>query len=132
MGLGASGEPQACSFSALHVPGGALSPSRPVRPVAPRCPPVACRNVRPLHRGNMPEIAALPVGGSLETEIEVIVEGGPLPSPLTPTPPGAMFFAGGLNHAVQIAATVPGFPRGFPSLQAAVGRCRRRPPAIHV
>ncbi|KAJ1131247.1 hypothetical protein NDU88_009586 [Pleurodeles waltl] len=63
--------------------------------------------------------------------------GGPLPSPLTPTPPDALFFAGCLSRAVQIAAAVPRLWGGFPSLGRPLtlgrGRPRRqRPPAVRV
>ncbi|KAJ1210979.1 hypothetical protein NDU88_006341 [Pleurodeles waltl] len=110
----------------------ALSPSHPICPVVPRCPPLACRGVRPLHHGQMPELAVLPVDGSLETGIEVRVEGA-----LFPTPPEALFFAGGLSLTVQIAAAVPGLPKGFPSAgrPLTLGRgqpCRQRPPAVRI
>ncbi|KAJ1191548.1 hypothetical protein NDU88_000864 [Pleurodeles waltl] len=93
--------------------------------------------MRLFYCGNMPELAALPVCGSLETDIEVRVEGGPLPSPLTPMPSDALFFAGGLDRAVQSAAAVPRLPWGLPlagrPLTLGRGRPRRqRPPAIRV
>ncbi|KAJ1141609.1 hypothetical protein NDU88_007937 [Pleurodeles waltl] len=135
----ASGEPQACLFCAVWVSRGlgGPSPSLPIRPVTPRCPPVVCRGACRFYRGNVPELAALHVDGSLETEIEMRVEWGPLPSPLTPTPPDALFFAGGLDRTVQSAVAVLRLPRGLPSagrpLTLGRGRPRRRrPPAIRV
>ncbi|KAJ1152255.1 hypothetical protein NDU88_005031 [Pleurodeles waltl] len=83
--------------------------------------------MRRFYRGDMPEFAALPVGGSLETEIEMRVERGPLPSLLTPTPPDALFFAGGLDRAVQSAAAVPRLPRGLPSAGRPLTLGRGRP-----